>query len=56
MMLDRAFVYPLLFLQQAWLWWALPPALAIVAITLALSAIGQDFEAWLNPASLQTRR
>lgn len=50
-MLNTAFAYPLLFLGNAWVWWALPPALAIAVITLALSAIGQDFETWLNPAA-----
>ncbi len=50
-MLNSAFAYPLLFLGDAWLWWALPPALAIAATTLALSAIGRDFETWLNPAA-----
>ena len=54
-MLNSAFTYPLLFVGDAWLWWALPPALAIGAITLALSAIGRDFETWLNPAA-QTGR
>jgi ABC-type dipeptide/oligopeptide/nickel transport system permease subunit len=49
MILQTAFAYPLLFAGAAWAWWALPPALAIAAITLALSAIGRDFEAWLNP-------
>ncbi|MDR5683005.1 MAG: ABC transporter permease [Armatimonadota bacterium] len=49
--LSGAFAYPLLFVGNAWLWWALPPALAIAAVTLALSAIGQDFELWLNPAA-----
>ncbi len=51
MMLNSAFAYPLLFVSDAWLWWALPPALSIAAITLALAVIGQDFETWLNPAS-----
>ncbi len=50
-MLNTAFSYPLLFAGRAWLWWATPPAAAIAVITLALSAIGQDFEAWLNPAA-----
>jgi ABC-type dipeptide/oligopeptide/nickel transport system permease subunit len=51
--LQTAFAYPLLFAGRAWLWWAFPPALAIAAITIALSAIGQDFEAWLNPGPRQ---
>jgi peptide/nickel transport system permease protein len=50
-MLNNAFAYPLLFVGSAWLWWALPPALAIATVTLALSVIGRDFETWLNPAA-----
>lgn len=55
-MLNSAFAYPLLFLGDAWLWWALPPALGIAVLALALSAIGQDFEGWLNPAAAGVRR
>ncbi len=51
MMLSSAFAYPLLFVGRAWLWWALPPALSIAIITMALAAVGQDFEMWLNPAA-----
>jgi len=54
--LNSAFAYPLLFIGDAWLWWALPPAIAVAVITLALSTIGQDFENWLNPASQRARR
>jgi ABC-type dipeptide/oligopeptide/nickel transport system permease subunit len=50
-MLQAAFGYPLLFATSAWAWWALPPALAIATLTVALSAVGRDFEAWLNPWS-----
>jgi ABC-type dipeptide/oligopeptide/nickel transport system permease subunit len=53
--LSGAFAFPLLFVGDAWLWWALPPAVAIAAVTLALSAIGQDFELWLNPAARTAR-
>ncbi|MDR7482240.1 MAG: ABC transporter permease [Armatimonadota bacterium] len=53
MILQTAFAYPLLFVGTAWAWWALPPALAIAAVTLALAIIGQDFEAWLNPGLRQ---
>lgn len=49
-MLSSAFAYPLLFVGRAWLWWALPPALSIAIVTMALAAVGQDFEMWLNPA------
>lgn len=54
-MLASAFSYPLLFVARSWLWWALPPALSIALITLALAAIGQDFEMWLNPVARSTR-
>jgi ABC-type dipeptide/oligopeptide/nickel transport system permease subunit len=55
LILSSAFAFPLLFVGDAWLWWALPPALAIAAVTLALSAIGQDFELWLNPVARTAR-
>ncbi len=48
-MLQSAFTYPLLFAGEAWLWWALPPAASIALLTLALAAMGRDFETWLNP-------
>jgi ABC-type dipeptide/oligopeptide/nickel transport system permease subunit len=51
LILQAAFGYPLLFATSAWAWWALPPALAIAILTVALSAVGRDFEAWLNPWS-----
>ncbi len=51
LVLHQAFAYPLLFVTDAWLWWAGPPALAIVATSLGLMAIGQDLDLWLNPAS-----
>jgi ABC-type dipeptide/oligopeptide/nickel transport system permease subunit len=54
--LQSAFSYPLLFSGSAWLWWALPPAAAVALITLALSVLGQDFDAWLNPSAGGTRR
>jgi ABC-type dipeptide/oligopeptide/nickel transport system permease subunit len=50
LVLHQAFTYPLLFVTNAWLWWAGPPALAIVATSLGLMAIGQDLDYWLNPA------
>lgn len=49
-MLQAAFTYPLLFVGHTWLWWALPPALAIAGLTLLLALLGRDFETWLNPA------
>lgn len=51
LMLHQAFSYPLLFITDAWIWWAAPPALAIVATSLGLMAIGRDLDLWLNPAS-----
>lgn len=47
--LHQAFAYPLLFVTDAWIWWAGPPALAIVATSVGLMAIGQDLDLWLNP-------
>ncbi len=55
-MLNNAFAYPLLFIGNAWLWWAAPPALAIAVVTLALSAVGRDLETRLNPAATAGRR
>jgi peptide/nickel transport system permease protein len=49
LMLHQAFGYPLLFVTDAWIWWAGPPALAITATSLGLAAIGQDLDVWLNP-------
>lgn len=49
--LHQAFGYPLLFLTDAWLWWAAPPAVAIVLTTLGLMGVGRDIDVWLNPAS-----
>lgn len=47
--LQGAFTYPLLFVGNTWLWWALPPALSIAGLTLLLALLGRDFETWLNP-------
>jgi ABC-type dipeptide/oligopeptide/nickel transport system permease subunit len=47
--LHQALSYPLLFVTDAWLWWALPPAIGIVATTLGLVAAGRDVEVRLNP-------
>jgi ABC-type dipeptide/oligopeptide/nickel transport system permease subunit len=49
LMLHQAFSYPLLFVTDAWIWWAGPPAIAIVGVSLGLMAIGQDLDYWLNP-------
>lgn len=53
--LHGAFSYSLLFLGSTWLWWAMPPALGVAAVTLLLSVLGADFEGWLNPASRPAR-
>lgn len=44
-----ALLLPLPFVGSAWLWWAVPTALSIAGLTLALALIGRDFEVWLNP-------
>lgn len=49
LVLHQAFGYSLLFVTDAWVWWAGPPALAIVLTSLGLMAIGQDLDYWLNP-------
>ncbi|MCS6801825.1 MAG: ABC transporter permease [Dehalococcoidia bacterium] len=41
-MLGTAFNYPLLFARGAWLWWVLPPALAIVAVVWATSVLTME--------------
>lgn len=47
--LHQAFAYSLLFVSDAWIWWAGPPALAILVTSMGLMAIGQDLDLWLNP-------
>lgn len=49
--LQQAFSHPLLFVTGAWAWWALPPALGIVAIALGLTAIGGEVALRMNPAA-----
>lgn len=49
--LHQAFSHPLLFVTDAWRWWALPPALAVVVTSLGLAAVGHDLDLWLNPAA-----
>ncbi len=51
LVLHQAFGYPLLFLTDAWIWWVVPPAMGIVLVTVALMAVGQDVDLWLNPAT-----
>ncbi len=54
LVLHQAFGYPLLFLTDAWIWWVVPPAMGIVLVTVALMAVGQDVDLWLNPATRPT--
>jgi peptide/nickel transport system permease protein len=49
-MLNHAFRDPLLFTRSAWLWSALPPATAIVAVVLSLALIAQVTEPRVRPA------
>ena len=44
-----AFVYPALFLGDAWLWWALPPGLCLSALLLGLALVAMSIEARLDP-------
>lgn len=46
--LSWAFNYPLLFLSNAWLWWVLPPALAIVFVVLAATWLSTSLESALD--------
>lgn len=46
--LSWAFNYPLLFLGNAWLWWVLPPALAIVFVVLAATWLSTSLESALD--------
>ncbi|MDR7484055.1 MAG: ABC transporter permease subunit [Armatimonadota bacterium] len=55
LILHQAFAHPLLFVTDAWAWWAGPPAAAIVLTSLALMAVGQDLDAWLNPQAATVR-
>lgn len=57
-MLSWAFNDPLLFLGNAWIWWVLPPALAIVLVVLATTWLATGIEqrrvrrpTWPVPAS-----
>lgn len=43
-MLNHAFRDPLLFTRPAWVWSAMPPAAAIVAVVLSLALVVQAFE------------
>lgn len=43
------------FVSEQWLWWALPPGLALVVVTLGLALIGTAVEERVNPALASTR-
>lgn len=51
LILHQALTYPLLFVTDAWAWWAAPPAIGIVATTLGLMAAGREVESRLNPSA-----
>jgi ABC-type dipeptide/oligopeptide/nickel transport system permease subunit len=55
LMLHQAFAYPLLFVTDAWIWWAVPPAIAIAFTSIGLAAVGQDLDIWLNPHAAPRR-
>ncbi|WP_300010142.1 dipeptide/oligopeptide/nickel ABC transporter permease/ATP-binding protein [Pseudonocardia sp.] len=38
------------FLTDAWLWWVVPPGLAIAATVLAFALLGYAFEEWARPS------
>lgn len=49
LMVRFALNLPGLFLTDRWLWWALPPALCITLLVLALTFVGIGLERSLNP-------
>lgn len=51
-MLGWAFSYPLLFASGAWVWWALPPAAAIVLVVLATTWLVTGAEAADRPVRM----
>lgn len=63
-MLSWAFAYPLIFLGDAWTWWVLPPALAIIVVVLAATWLATGLErapargrtGWRKPAVRRPRR
>jgi ABC-type dipeptide/oligopeptide/nickel transport system permease subunit len=48
-MLNRALSAPAIYSNAAWLWWVLPPALAITAAVLGFAFIGMGLEPVFNP-------
>jgi len=49
MTLSHALSYPALFITDVWMWWALPPGLAITFVSLALALLGIGLESLTNP-------
>lgn len=49
MTLSHAFRYPALLLTDIWLWWVMPPGLAITTVCLALVLVGLALDPLANP-------
>jgi peptide/nickel transport system permease protein len=49
MTLSHATRYPALFISDVWMWWVLPPGLAITLTCLALALVGIGLEPLTNP-------
>ena len=47
--LHYAFVYPALFLNNAWVWWALPPGICLTLLLAGLALIGISLEQSFDP-------
>lgn len=54
--LNWAFNYPLLFLTNVWLWWVVPPALAIVFVVLTTTWLSTSLESAFDPHGYRRRR
>ncbi|HEX2194695.1 MAG TPA: hypothetical protein VHK63_07055, partial [Candidatus Limnocylindria bacterium] len=55
-MLGWAFAYPLLFASGAWLWWALPPAVAIALVLVATTLLAAEPAAGVATVHVQYRK
>lgn len=49
MVLHYAFVCPVIYISDVWMWWMLPPGLCIVLTVLGLTFVGYALEDMLNP-------
>lgn len=49
MMLHYALDYPIIYISDLWMRWALPPGLCITIVVLALTLVGFSFERQANP-------